>query len=656
MGSTRVSTIQQTEDENASPKPVKKRAISTFAARLRPFPRRPRFQYDPLPHPDSIRLIRICAVKPKLNCEMKIVRLGDSPSYEALSYCWGSSRKRVPVICNTASFYVSAGLSEGLTQLYRYRQTGWFWIDQMCIHQEDGTERTHQVRMMKSIYQHAIRTVIWLPLDDEAAIVVKSFIDELYHLSRIDEGRIELEQDNMVENMAKKEDNTQPHLLLPTQDDAKWRAFETFLTLPWFTRVWIIQEVALSRNSPTMLCGAQSIEWERLVDAAQWLYQIFYKAGLWVSIGYIQDIRIICRKRVWADGTNGVVWDLQGLLYLTTDFHATEPRDRIFALLGLCRETRDAAHWPPELNPDYEKPLLDLSIEITRYLVREKKSIDILRLASGVRQKDDYPSWVPNWDEPEKYGRVYGIRICFEASNWTDMKDPFNDASYGRIPIIDDTTPTTTLRLRGVRIGSVVFRCKTVVQEEIWDHSKGAATTRNDFQPKLRMMLDACKEALPHLSPAEMHRAFFMVTCVGVTSDGKYALSEPLIHFEAYMDLQPTISHDSVQSDTCCGLVPSHRMPSVNPEPSRCSARLLIMLDSRLFTTSSGQLGLGPANMKPDDIIVVLFGGNTPFLLRPLANGQWNLVGRCYVHGIMRGEALAGEGANEDNHEWFELV
>jgi hypothetical protein len=657
MDDTRKRTAEQAEldDENVSSGPVTKRATSCLAE-WRPSSQRPRYRYDPLPHQDSIRLIKICAVYPELSCEIKTVRLSDTPSYEALSYCWGSPGQQVPVTCNTASFYVSPGLSKGLIQLYRYRQTGWFWIDQMCIHQEDGTERTHQVRLMKSIYQQAIRTVIWLPIDDGAAVAAKSLINELYHLSEMDEERIKPEQDDMVENMAKKEDHTQPHLLIPTQDDARWRAFDMFLKLPWFTRVWIIQEVALSRNSPTMLCGAQSIGWERLVDAVEWLYEMYHKVGLWVNIGYIHDILIICRKRVWVDGTNDVTWDLQGLLRLTVRFHATEPRDRIFALLGLCRETRDAAHWPPELNPDYKKPLMDLFIEIARYLVREKKSTDILRLASGVRQKEGYPSWVPRWDNSLNDPSLYGGPEVFMASHWTDVKDPFNDVSYGRVPVIDETTHAAILRLRGIRIGSVISYCKVIRREDIWDDSGVTSIIRNDFQPKLRMMLDACKEALPHLSAEDIHRAFFMVTCLGLTSNWKDALSEPLIHFESYMGLQPTTSQDSVQSDAGCSLFPSHRRPSVNPEPSRYFSRLAGMINNRVFVTSSGQLGLGPAHMKPNDEVVVLFGGELPFLLRPLVNGQWKFVGPCYVHGIMKGEALAGEGANENNHEWFELV
>lgn len=51
--------------------------------------------------------------------------------------------------------------------------------------------------------------------------------------------------------------------------------------------------------------------------------------------------------------------------------------------------------------------------------------------------------------------------------------------------------------------------------------------------------------------------------------------------------------------------------------------------------------GLGPAALQEGDIIVVLLGGPVPYLLRPAAGlHTYTLVGECYVHGIMNGEAL----------------
>jgi hypothetical protein len=41
-------------------------------------------------------------------------------------------------------------------------------------------------------------------------------------------------------------------------------------------------------------------------------------------------------------------------------------------------------------------------------------------------------------------------------------------------------------------------------------------------------------------------------------------------------------------------------------------------------------------------------------VLRPLETGQWRIIGDCYVHGVMQGEALKSDAAEERNHEWFD--
>lgn len=71
------------------------------------------------------------------------------------------------------------------------------------------------------------------------------------------------------------------------------------------------------------------------------------------------------------------------------------------------------------------------------------------------------------------------------------------------------------------------------------------------------------------------------------------------------------------------------------------------VLSMRLGRTSKGYLGLFPMSSQKDDIVVVLFGGDVPFVLRRLPNGCMRLVGECYVHGLMTGEALTKLGLSE---------
>jgi hypothetical protein len=65
----------------------------------------------------------------------------------------------------------------------------------------------------------------------------------------------------------------------------------------------------------------------------------------------------------------------------------------------------------------------------------------------------------------------------------------------------------------------------------------------------------------------------------------------------------------------------------------------------RHFVSASGYQGLGPAQIQHNDIIVVLFGGCCPYVLRETYRNSdlagYLVVGECYVHGLMDGEAIA---------------
>jgi hypothetical protein len=62
----------------------------------------------------------------------------------------------------------------------------------------------------------------------------------------------------------------------------------------------------------------------------------------------------------------------------------------------------------------------------------------------------------------------------------------------------------------------------------------------------------------------------------------------------------------------------------------------------QLFTTKGGHIGLCPHSTKPDDQISVVLGCPAPLILRPSADGRYQIVGECYVLGFMAGEALLG--------------
>jgi hypothetical protein len=76
------------------------------------------------------------------------------------------------------------------------------------------------------------------------------------------------------------------------------------------------------------------------------------------------------------------------------------------------------------------------------------------------------------------------------------------------------------------------------------------------------------------------------------------------------------------------------------------------------FTTEEGYIGVAPDTAAPGDVLVVLLGLDSPILLRPTTNGYYQVVGTCYVYGLMFSEALLGPLPGNMRHiaYWNESV
>ena len=62
-------------------------------------------------------------------------------------------------------------------------------------------------------------------------------------------------------------------------------------------------------------------------------------------------------------------------------------------------------------------------------------------------------------------------------------------------------------------------------------------------------------------------------------------------------------------------------------------------MQRRFCTTNGKRLGMVPRAAQEGDIICSFLGAVTPFVLRPDGNGNFRLVGECYVQELMCGES-----------------
>ncbi|KUI67930.1 Heterokaryon incompatibility protein 6, OR allele [Cytospora mali] len=208
-----------------------------------------------------------------IKCDLRVENLENNyPKYRALSYTWGPATRheldRLPggasdneqrkhgILCNQQLLLVTKNLYDFLQQLSQAsplenEAIRYFWIDSICINQEDPDERASQVNMMSDIYRHAEEVVIWLGKSDEDTTLACNLVKKLGYLSQNERDSLDLE------SLRSKENITTP--LGESHTSAHWKAVVELFGRTWFTRAWVVQEYVLARDV-VVLCGSLTLD------------------------------------------------------------------------------------------------------------------------------------------------------------------------------------------------------------------------------------------------------------------------------------------------------------------------------------------------------------------------------------------------------------
>ncbi|KAK7697401.1 hypothetical protein SLS64_013594 [Diaporthe eres] len=265
------------------------------------------------------------------------VALEDNPPYVAISYTWGE-QSVVGHFFDSDGIETPLGYSQVIldivSTLVPPGGTLYLWIDAICINQEDHDERASQVMIMGDIYKQAQQVVIFLGMTDDASTRAM----DLLQLTR---GFIQANGDVLpplhIEEFEKRS-------LGAGINPAYWAAFAQLLSRPWFTRCWTVQEVALAPDI-VAVCGRHAVRWDELCQLCQWvvdnnglLFQVMEKhlAGpsrmAYLEAPFRNPPRIAVARDLQCAKKDPSI--LQQLLLYFCRFQTTDPRDKIFALLG----------------------------------------------------------------------------------------------------------------------------------------------------------------------------------------------------------------------------------------------------------------------------------------------------------------------------------
>jgi hypothetical protein len=299
------------------------------------------FRHSPInPVASEIRLLQIdpdidgtCCPR----CSISTTSLDYSLPYLALSYTWGddaSPRHRISlsgkdyhVMRNPYDFLVSFRNDAA------NKEETFIWIDQMCINQEDKTERSASIRLMRRIYRQATYVIQWLGCEPD-------LVEAATYLSKISKQTLPL--DPSVGTVL--ESKHTEHLCV-------------LLNNRYFTRLWIVQEMFLAKTVQ-ILCKHVWLSPNELRDR-------LHEPCLRKDKEYGQPLSLAAGL-VMLDG-----WSthrnrrhtLQHYIILCSAQDCADPRDKVYALLGLVGEEE-------QVDVDYDKSVLAVFLDIVRVFAR----------------------------------------------------------------------------------------------------------------------------------------------------------------------------------------------------------------------------------------------------------------------------------------------
>ncbi|KAI2628486.1 heterokaryon incompatibility protein-domain-containing protein [Hypoxylon sp. NC1633] len=603
-----------------------------------------------------------------LYCELLHVSLDEHPPYDALSYCWGSPDPTVAVHCDGLALAVATNLGEALRAFRHETSPRFLWVDALCINQDDIQEKQHQVPLMGRIYHGASNVVIWLGSDTPNHTIASAFsiltsVRQLCDRFGWDVDLMQLARYHVLEDYG-----------LPDIVDESWKSVRDLVERPWFSRTWIIQEVVLARRA-YLHCGDSSIPFADFCVGLTYLSLsvMSRRPDMIPSVSaYAQATQLIMSYHK-AGGLNRDI-DLLALLENHRVARASDARDKVYGFLGLYELATGRRH---TISADYHRTAAEVFIEAAKEIIHHSDTLDIL----GVPRQDlqhrmiGLPSWVPDWSAYE-----FGSSLSLRSPDGTYM---FNfDASRVRATK-NVTIRDNTLELSGycfdevVKVGKVMDprlhqdgpdhlrivpgstalhilalitswfklagafssesyptgedRFDAVVRAIFLDHFIGGnsreATIR--FFKQLLVPLYALRNSGSEDSPPSLEwrlsTQFWSVLGRMVGPRFIDALAKLIRRGELKMQWYGYVSMGQPQRKT------RHDDYLMTGIP-RVAYR-------RMFCTNLGYIGVGPRILQEGDRVFLVEGSKVPLVLRLQVKG-WELIGDCYMHGIMQGEAF----------------
>jgi len=577
--------------------------------------------YEALPNPDDIRLILLhpgSLDNDDITCEILLTSLANHPSFEALSYTWGTEHKTESIQIGPNALKITANLHSALKHLRHVTEIRVLWADAICINQADDAERSKQVRIMGNIYSKADRTVVWLGEgfdgDKDAFALVSKFA----------QGSIDDNVQIFIEPLALED-------IEVFLKDFNWVVLDELLSRKWFTRMWVIQEVAVAREV-LVVCGTLCCSWETMEKFAIAILTNVVTYGLSELVLARTLSNVICISNIRRAFGRFGKRDVSIWVYLkaTILFLATDPRDRVYSLLGLVLPER-LSH----LVVDYTLPWESLYTKLSQEFYQSGRVFNILSFSGTQRQTAGItlPSWVVDWSlDPMIYEFLYSQQeLMYDPSQYGFEAGTGSEIYYN---ISEDSM---VLTLRGV-----IFDSVATLTEEKWEVplfiGTGTEAEKIAQRSNKNILFNSCDriaaQSRPYRSGDELTKSYSALLAFGGIPG--MSQDELVLGYHNTRTLCRWYENpEAFMLEFCndCNAVKDRYLRHIT----------LWALGRRFFASSKKYLGWTADATRVGDVICVFYGANVPYVLRPNDDGTFKLIGECYTHGIMKGEALRME-------------
>ena len=663
------------------------------------------FEYERLKFPShTIRLIELEKGHPgdELRCQFGVFRFREddfdsnspvlkyklAPPFEALSYYWGDDTMNHPISLQGCRKFVTASLDDILRALRQPQTSRWIWIDQLCINQLEKTpyEKPPQILLMTKIYTRASSVPIWIGCAKESTKTAISAIEtacrqkpsvESIRFGIYKDSPPGVTRDSLKTAAEGFSEATlmsfhlvsmQDFSMLPSAGSKEGNAMVEFFNQKWFFRCWTFQEVVLSRTA-TIYCGNHKVSWENAAWASCLLEHVpdaFYKGDELAGVHAAKTTWFYQLGYLSAKTTPPLIE-----LLATSSGHnkATDPSDKIFGHLGIAKETanKEISEVDGALRPRYAAlPPYKISFEeklklweiwavkvytdLAFYYIDTTKNLAILSHVHHTASSalaPNCPSWVPRWNRERPRYQIWQYQDTPQTGLRANGKMRLIDYS------IQEKAGHVTLDLQGYELYTVDQVSGVLSEADM----KTPATAEQEPSPDYRWIWKLNQLASCYLTEEEELKKESLILTAGRRGFGHDPIgngiekeSSETEHVNDYASLVTLLCRQELADPTRVEgkewfeeVIEKLSLIAAGGNGINFGEQAMRACEGRqFFATQGGRVGLAPSSTKPLDRVCVLFGGNVPFILRPLTEepGFFTLVGECFMPEIMFGEEM----------------